>query len=125
MAENKNSFVAYTDWNEIFKKLTYDEAGKLAKMMFSYVSDEHPEAPDRITELLFEPIKLQLKRDLVKYEQIREKRAQSGKAGGLKSGESRSKNAKKRAILPNPPASPAASGSLPDQTGRTTGPIGR
>lgn len=90
MAENKKSFIAYSDWNEIFKKLTDDEAGKLSKMIFAYVSDENPEAPDRITELIFEPIKQHLKRDLEKYENIKTKRSEAGKKGGLKSGETRS-----------------------------------
>lgn len=91
MAQNKKSFIAYTDWNEIFKKLTDDEAGKLAKMIFAYVSDEDPSPPDRITELIFEPIKQHLKRDLQKYENIKRNRAKAGKKGGLKSGKTRSK----------------------------------
>lgn len=91
MAENKKSFIAYVDWNFIFKKLSDEEAGKLAKMLFSYVSDENPSAPDRITELIFEPIKLSLKRDLIKYENTKEKRVNSGRLGGIRSGEVRSK----------------------------------
>ena len=91
MAKDKNSFIAYTDWNKTFEKLSDDEAGKLAKMMFSFVSDGNPEAPDRITELLFEPMKSQLERDLEKYKEVRQKRAESGRNGGLKSAETRSK----------------------------------
>lgn len=91
MARDKKSFVAYSDWNTTFEKLSDEEAGKLAKMMFSFVSDLNPEAPDRITELLFEPIKKQLERDLEKYKEVRQKRAEAGRNGGVKSGESRSK----------------------------------
>lgn len=91
MADDKKSFIAYADWNETFKKLTDEEAGRLSKMLFSYVCDENPEPPDRITELLFEPLKQSLKRDLRKYENIREKRANAGRSGGFKSAESRSK----------------------------------
>lgn len=89
MAKDKKSFVAYSDWNSTFKKLSDEEAGKLVKMMFSFVSDENPEAPDRITELIFEPIKNQMERDLEKYKEVRQKRAESGRNGGKKSGETR------------------------------------
>ncbi|WP_228451823.1 DUF6291 domain-containing protein [Chryseobacterium sp. SN22] len=92
MAKDKKSFVAYSDWNSTFEKLSDEEAGKLAKMMFSFVSDLNPEAPDRITELLFEPIKNQLERDLEKYKEVRQKRSEAGRNGGVKSGESRSKS---------------------------------
>ena len=101
MAKDKNSFVAYTDWNKTFEKLSDDEAGRLAKMMFSFVSDENPEAPDRITELLFEPIKNQLERDLEKYKEVRQKRSESGRNGGLRSGESRSKTEQNEANTTN------------------------
>lgn len=97
MAQDKKSFVAYTDWNEIFKKLTDEEAGKLSKIIFAFVADENPIAPDRITELLFEPIKQHLKRDLKKYDEIKKRRSEAGRNGGLKSGEIRSKTIQKEA----------------------------
>jgi len=84
MAKDKKSFVAYTDWNKTFEKLSDDEAGKLAKMMFSYVNDENPDAPDRITELLFEPFKNQLKRDLKSYEKTLDEKSRKGRMGNLK-----------------------------------------
>lgn len=90
MAENKKSFVGYADWNKTFEKLSDDEAGKLAKMIFAYVNDENPKPPDRITELIFEPFKNQLKRDLEKYEEVKKKRSEAGRNGGFKSGVSRS-----------------------------------
>jgi hypothetical protein len=71
MAEDKKSVLVYVDWISIFKKLEDDEAGRLIKHFFEYVNDQNPIAPDRLTELLFEPIKLTLKRDLVKYENKR------------------------------------------------------
>jgi general stress protein YciG len=81
MAENKKSFILYNDQRGIFKKLSDEQAGKLIKHIFSYVSDENPEA-DFITELAFESIKSALKRDLKKFEQIKEKRAEAGRKGG-------------------------------------------
>lgn len=68
MAENKKSFLIYIDWINIFEELSDEEAGKLVKHLFRYVNDLNPEFPDRLTKLLFEPIKQTLKRDLIKYE---------------------------------------------------------
>lgn len=82
MAQDKKSFVAYSDWKNIFNMLTDEEAGKLIKHLLSYVNDENPTLEDRLLKLAFEPIKSQLKRDLQKYETVREKRAASGKLGG-------------------------------------------
>jgi len=82
MAKDKKSFVVYTNWKSTFEKLSDDEAGKLIKHIFRYVTDENPIAPDRITELVFEPLKQILKTDLAKYEEIRQKRSEAGKKGG-------------------------------------------
>jgi hypothetical protein len=89
MAQDKKSFVAYADWTEIFKMLSDEEAGRLIKHLFSYVNDENPVLEDRFLMMAFEPIKLQLKRDLQKYEAVRERRAEAGRKGGVKSGETR------------------------------------
>ena len=77
MAEDKKTVVVYIDWISIFEELNDDEAGKLIKHFFRYVNDKNPEAPDRLTKLLFEPIRQTLKRDLVKYEDKREKNRQN------------------------------------------------
>lgn len=77
MAEDKKSIIVYADWINIFEELENEEAGKLIKHFFRYVNDRNPEAPDRLTKLLFEPIKQTLKRDLVKYEDKREKNRQN------------------------------------------------
>ena len=68
MAKDKKSVIVYVDWIATFNKLEDDEAGRLIKHFFSYVNDLNPTS-DRLTELLFEPIKQQLKRDLKAYEQ--------------------------------------------------------
>lgn len=82
MAEGKKSFTAYCDWNAIIEKLSDEEAGKLMKMLFAYVNDLNPIAPDRITELVFEPIKATLKRDLNKWRNKSETNSYNGKLGG-------------------------------------------
>lgn len=68
MAKDKKSILVYVDWISIFDELSDEEAGKLVKHLFRYVNDKNPEAPDRLTKLLFEPIKQTLKRDLVNYQ---------------------------------------------------------
>lgn len=89
MAENKKSVILYVDLINTFEELSDDEAGRLIKHFFRYVNDKNPEPPDRITKIAFEPIKQQLKRDLVKWENKKSKRSEAGHIGGLKSGESR------------------------------------
>lgn len=91
MADGKNTIVVYKDWKNIFEKLTDDEAGKLIKHLFRFVNDENPTS-DRLIELVFEPIKLTLKRDLKHWETVIEKRRESGKKGGIASGEVRKQN---------------------------------
>lgn len=70
MADGKNKIIIYRDWLTTFEALQDDEAGKLVKHLFRYVNDLNPEPPDRLTALLFEPIKQALKRDLKRYEEI-------------------------------------------------------
>lgn len=81
MAENKKSFVLYADYIATFEELTDDEAGKLIKHILRYVNDQNPEAPDKITKVVFEPIKQQLKRDLTKWDEKKAKRSEIGKKG--------------------------------------------
>ena len=89
MAEDKKVVLIYTDWICVFNELNDAEAGKLIKHLFEYVNDQNPEPPDRLTKLLFEPIKQQLKRDLRKWETTRVQRIETGRLGGIKSGEAR------------------------------------
>lgn len=89
MAQNKKSFIAYSDWYGMFKALPDDVAGKLIKHIFSYVNDENPISEDFIINALFEQVKSTLKRDLVKWESQQEQR----KNAGLRSAEIRKQNA--------------------------------
>jgi hypothetical protein len=81
MAEGKKSFVLYSDQRGIFDKLNNEQAGLLIKHIFAYVNDENPEG-DFITELAFESIMRQLKRDLVKYESRADRSRENGSKGG-------------------------------------------
>lgn len=82
MAENKKSFIAYVDWKSTFDLLTDEEAGKLIKHIFSFVSDENPSLNDRILQLSFSHIEQDLKRDLKKWENYIDKQKANGKKGG-------------------------------------------
>ena len=84
MADNKKGFVLYADQKLIFEDLTNEEAGVLIKHIFSYVNDENPILENRLLQVAFNPIKLQLKRDLVKWESEVIKRGDSGALGNLK-----------------------------------------
>jgi len=89
MAENKKSFLLYCDIIHTIKKLPDEKAGELFKHILSYVNDENPQTKDVIIDLVFEPIKQTLKRDLIRWENIKETKSISGRLGGIKSGESR------------------------------------
>jgi hypothetical protein len=82
MAKDKKSIVVYADWISIFEHLTDEEAGRIIKHFFRYVNDQDPTPPDRLTKLLFEPIKQQLKRDLRKYETMCIRNRSNGGKGG-------------------------------------------
>jgi hypothetical protein len=81
MAEGKKSFVMYTDHIENWLELTDEEAGQLIKHVFRYVNDEQPETPtDRLIKSEWLHIRRTLKRDLEKFEQVKAKRSEAGKA---------------------------------------------
>lgn len=99
MAEGKKSFILYCDLITVVEKLVLKDrdnktnyAGELFLHILKYVNDLNPIPIDFIIEMAFEPIKLQLKRDLDKYEVIREKRS----IAGLKSA---SKRKQKQQVL--------------------------
>ena len=82
MATNKKSFVLYTDIIESIRLLDDTKAGELFKHILSYVNDENPTTNDVIINLVFTPIKLQLKRDLKRYETRAERSRENGTKGG-------------------------------------------
>jgi hypothetical protein len=86
MAENKKAFILYTDLVHVVEKLVFKDrenntnfSGELFYHVLQYVNDRNPIPIDFIIEMAFEPIKLQLKRDLQKYEVTRGKRSEAGK----------------------------------------------
>lgn len=79
MAQDKKSFVLYSDSQGLINQLPDDVAGRLLKHIYAYVNDENPTTDELLLNIAFEPIKMQLKRDLVKYEKKREQWSEAGK----------------------------------------------
>ena len=91
MAENKKSFVLYADLLKSIEHLTNEEKGILFNHLLEYVNDKNPILDDRLILTAWKPIEIQLKRDLVKYEVIKEKRS----IAGQKSAEIKKQNSTK------------------------------
>lgn len=87
MSNEKKSFVGYCDWLSSFEMLEDVEAGKLIKHLLRYVNRQKPTTEDRLINIAFQPMRMQLKRDLEKYDEVRKKRSEAGKKGGLKTHE--------------------------------------
>jgi hypothetical protein len=79
MAKDKKGFILYADLIKVVSKLPDETAGKLFKIILNYVNDLEVSIDDLLLEIAFEPIKNQLKRDLVKFEKVKHKRSEAGK----------------------------------------------
>ena len=79
MAENKKSFVLYADLIKSIEHLTNEEKGILLTHLLEYVNDLNPTLTDRLILTAWKPIELQLKRDLIKFEEVKSKRSDAGK----------------------------------------------
>lgn len=95
MAENKKSFLLYANIIHTVKKLSKDHVAELFLTILEYVNDNNPVVNDISVDLVFEPIKQQLKIDLKKWDEKIAKYSSAGRSGGLKSGEARRSNASK------------------------------
>lgn len=79
MATEKNSFLLYCDTIHTIEKLSDIDAGQLLKHILRYVNDKEPVTDNPLVEIAFEPIRQSLKRDLIKYENIRERNSANAK----------------------------------------------
>lgn len=82
MATEKKSFIMYFDLIHTVRKLPPEKAGELFMAILKYVNDEEFELDDLLVEVVYEPIKQQIKRDLGKWEETVEKNSINGKKGG-------------------------------------------
>ena len=85
----KTSFVLYHDIREPVDMLTDEERGKLFSAILNY--SEYGELPDfkGALQMAFAFIRTALDRDAEKWEDKRQKRVESGRLGGIRSGEAR------------------------------------
>lgn len=81
----KKSFVLYSDFKATLDKLPDNEAGKLFKLILDFVNGIEVQPDSLLLEVVFEPIKQQMKRDQEKYAEELEKRSDAGlKSAGVK-----------------------------------------
>lgn len=95
MAKNKKSFILYTDSKRLVNKLPDDVAGRLFKLLFSYVSDENPKIDELLLDVSFEHFKTHLKRDLKKWSRGSDTRIDKARKAGLASAKKRQLEATK------------------------------
>jgi hypothetical protein len=81
MAENKKSVLLYCDIIHTVEELDDVDAGLLFKHYLRYINDQNPEPPSKLIKIVFEPIKQNLKRDLVKWIKKSERNTQIAIAG--------------------------------------------
>lgn len=79
MAQGKKSFIAYSDWKDVFDELPNEDAGALIKHIFAYVNDENPVSDSVLIRAVFANIKSTLKRDLSKWDNQLQQRVSAGK----------------------------------------------
>lgn len=79
MAMWKKWFLLYADLKHTVEKMTDEDAWLLLKHILGYVNDENPDPPNMVVDLVFEPIKQTLKRDLTKREKRAERSRENGK----------------------------------------------
>lgn len=84
MAKDKKSVLLYCDIIHTVDGLTDEEAGRLFKHYLMYINDLDPTPIDRLTGLLFEPIKQNLKRDLAKWNERSKRNSDIAKEGWKK-----------------------------------------
>ena len=91
MANEKGSFVVYTDIKEIIDDLDDKQVADLFRAMLDYqVTGKVPKLTGSL-KYIFIPIRQQMDRDREKWDKTRASRSESGRKGGLKSAESRAK----------------------------------
>lgn len=80
--KDKKSFLLYCDLIHTIEKMPKEQAGELFCTILKYVNDQNPKVDDLVVSLVFEPIKQQLKRDLLKYNSLCERNSANGAKGG-------------------------------------------
>jgi hypothetical protein len=81
--EPKKSFVFYLSWRSAINLLNDSQKAELLNAIFDYVAGEPVFINDGGVNICFEFIKSDIERDLEKWGNIKEKRREAGKKGGM------------------------------------------
>lgn len=85
MADKKNSYVMYKDWNALFLSMDENSAGKLIQAICKHQSGEEAEISNSMLNSIFEMIKSRFEKDNKKYVEICEVRAENARKSKEKS----------------------------------------
>ena len=80
--ENKKSFILYSDWERYFLALSDQQAGKLLKALFAFVSRDEEIELEPMAQMAFMFMSDQIRRDTQKWEEVCEKKRVLGARGG-------------------------------------------
>ena len=80
--ENKKSFIVYSDWERYFLALSDQQAGKLLKALFAFVSRDEEMELEPMAQMAFMFMSDQIRRDTRKWKEVCEKRSVLGARGG-------------------------------------------
>jgi hypothetical protein len=83
----KKSFLLYCDLKHTIDKLPNETAGRLLKLILDYANGDFNEPDDLLLQVVFEPIKQSLIRDLEKYDAKVIRNKENGSKGGRPSKE--------------------------------------
>lgn len=110
--EGKKAFILYSDLLPTVDQLPDEVAGRLLKHILEYVNDKNPETDELLVKIAFEPIRQQLKRDLIKWEQRAQNSRLNGKKGGRPTKEEAQENPNKPGGLNKNPGEPGKPGNV-------------
>lgn len=107
-AENKKSFLLYSDFAPHLDLLTDTEVGQLFRAVFAYVNNgDIPQNLTPAAAMLFSVLRSQLDRDAEKWADVREKRRAAGRIGAAVTNGKRSANSANAAFDEQKAANPA------------------
>lgn len=82
MAENKTKFLIPLNLIETFERMSDEEAGRLAKVLWRHANGRELNSPDRQTELICAPFLTDIDKDMAAWEETCKKRREAGKKSG-------------------------------------------
>lgn len=83
--DTKKSFILYCDFKPMFDLLDYEDKGRLIEAIFKHECGETVKALPPMVTMAFASIQPHLIRNKEKWEDIRKKRAEAGRKGGMSS----------------------------------------